>query len=66
MGKRDKALTKLLEPIEWGWDSSIRARQNLVVARRQEVRTVYPFLTKDEKVRADKWLEDNAFRGLWD
>ena len=63
---REKALNNLLQPITWNWGSSIKARQDLVSKRFNDVRTAYPFLTDDEKAKADKWKKDESHSGLWD
>jgi hypothetical protein len=66
MNTQEQVLQSLLQPIKWNWSSSIRARQNLVIRRRQAVRNVYPFLTADQKKRADTWFKEEAHSGLWD
>ena len=63
---REDALAELLRPITWDWSSSIRARQNLVVKRHDQVRTAYPFMSDDEKAKADKWSAEESHSGLWD
>lgn len=66
MTTRQEAMTNLLRPIKWDWSSNIRARQNLVCNRHEEVRTVYQFMSDDEKKRADKWFIDEDHSELWD
>lgn len=63
---RRKKLDALLAPIEWNWESSIRARQNYVGIRRNAVATALPFLTDEELARAYEWLEKERHEGLWD
>ena len=63
---REKALAKLLEPIEWNMGSSVRSRQALVTARQREVALVMPFLTDPEKAQARAWQKKEAHEGLWD
>lgn len=64
--KREQALNTLLQPITWDWSSSVRSRQNLVIRRRNEVKTAMPFMTPEELERANKWLKDEAHSDLWD
>lgn len=64
--EREKKLRHLLRPITWCWSSSVRSRQNLVIARRNEVMTAYYFLTDDERKRADEWLTNEDYSSLWD
>ena len=66
MTTRQEAMTNLLRPIKWDLSSNISARQNLVCNRHEEVRTVYPFMSDDEKKRADKWFIDEDHSELWD
>jgi hypothetical protein len=63
---REKALAKLLQPITWNWSSPIRARQELVYRKRDDVRTIYPFLTTEEKIQADKWFKEESHSDLWE
>lgn len=63
---REDALRKLLEPIQWGWSSSVRARQNYVCQRHAEVRAAYPFLMPEERAKADAWRKAEAHSELWD
>ena len=64
--QRGIALNALLMPITWPLSSSIAWRRNLVMQRRAETKLVFPFLTKDEKIRAKKWLDSEKHEGLWD
>lgn len=63
---RDEAFDKLLIPITWVLSSRIIDRKDLVNSRHKEVRLVYPFLTDEEKKRADEWFESESHSALWD
>jgi hypothetical protein len=63
---RPQALNDLLSPITWHPSTSIAYRKNYVLERRHSVNVVRPFLTRSEKKRADKWLEDEKHEGLWE
>ena len=63
---RESALATLLEPIKLDWSSGIRARQALVISRRAHVKAAYPFMTDEEKAKADEWFKNESHEGLWD
>lgn len=63
---KNEILDTLLSPITWDWSSSIRARQNLVCSRHDQVKLVLPFLSEEDLERANKWLLENKHSGLWD
>jgi hypothetical protein len=64
--KRGEAFLDLLRPITWYPSDSIEYRRDMVMARRKQVRFVYPFLTESEQAQADDWLERERHDGLWD
>jgi hypothetical protein len=63
---RAKKLSKLLEPITWPLQWSIAARQRHVVARRDAVTQVLPFLVGEERAAALNWLDTEKHEGLWE
>jgi hypothetical protein len=63
---REQALSRLLSPIEWHPSSSIPARKALVVRRHERLDIVLPFLTEEEKDKAEKWRKEEQHNGLWD
>ena len=51
------ALEFLLRPFVFLPSASAYARRRIVAMRRQQIQGAYPFLTPDERQRADIWLE---------
>ena len=62
---REQALADLLSPIKWDIYTSIRNKQRAVAIRHLEMTLVYPFLTPEECIRADKWMKNEAHEYLW-
>lgn len=63
---RKHALAKLLSPIKWAADTSVRYRQSVVTQRHSDVKLVLPFLDSTERRQALKWIRDESHDGLWD
>lgn len=64
---REEALEVLLEPLGIKEDWPVGKARIVLLRASEKVTTVLPFLDRQERKRAEKWLEESRkFDYLWD